>query len=91
MLRRFEKRGNFNSVFQGHFNDTYFRTGYLCYCLELSLGARIKVNFITDFPELWEGRPKEHVRQSNAWWNADEEGYLQRVSLLLEAIKKTEP
>jgi hypothetical protein len=84
MLVRYRNQGLCNNIIKWD-GGQYFRTEGLCICLGL-----VTKNYstkISHFPEL------KHLSEKYGprfyWWNLHEEGYLQRVSLLLEAVKQT--
>lgn len=87
MLHKYKRHGMFNTIVIWPGGES-FKTAYMCSALQQVVKKSVDVE--EDFPELWAGKPKKYHSTAYPWWDANEEGYLQRVSLLLEAIKQTQ-
>ena len=85
MLSRYKNNGIYHNIIRWDGGE-YFKTEGLCLCLEYV--TRSHYTKIIEFPEL-ACPPNRERKLPFYWWDLKEEGYLQRVSLLLEAIKKT--
>ena len=89
ILKFYETKGSlFNSVNYPEHPQGWFETNGFCAALSKLFWKKKDEIYddIKNYPELVENRKVDYFRY---FWDKYEEGYLQRVTLLLEAIEKT--